>query len=120
MFQRCVLSLCLIVAIVFYPNVSLRAQDAAKEDAAATKESQVVTFTTEQDHQNMMKQLGITKLRPGPSGNPSDPNAANTDESKANPYPELPRTHDHERRHEGHDVRAMVESAASARDRRRL
>lgn len=33
-----------------------------------------------------MQQLGITKLRPGPSGNPDSPNAANTDESKANPY----------------------------------
>ncbi len=38
----------------------------------------------------MQKQLGITKLRPGPSGNPNAPNAANTDESKANPYPDLP------------------------------
>ena len=28
-----------------------------------------VTFTSEEDHQNMMGQLGITALRPGPSGN---------------------------------------------------
>ncbi len=49
-----------------------------------------VVFTTQQDHQDMMKQLGITKLRPGPSGNADAPNAANTDESKANPYPKLP------------------------------
>ena len=27
-----------------------------------------VTFTAEQDHANMMKQLGIKSLRPGPSG----------------------------------------------------
>jgi len=47
-------------------------------------------WTAEQDHQNMMEQLGIVKLRPGPSGNPSDPNAANTDEAKANPYPVWP------------------------------
>ena len=52
--------------------------------------SKIVTFSTQEDHRNMQKQLGITKLRPGPSGNPSDPNAANTDESKANPYPDLP------------------------------
>ena len=26
-------------------------------------------WTAEQDHQNMMDQLGIRKLRPGPSGN---------------------------------------------------
>ncbi|MBN1766724.1 MAG: hypothetical protein JW860_15825 [Sedimentisphaerales bacterium] len=43
-----------------------------------------------EDHQLMMKQLGITELRPGPSGNPQAPNAANTDESKATPYTSLP------------------------------
>jgi len=43
-----------------------------------------------QDHQLMMKFLGITELRPGPSGNPEAPNAANTDESKASPYTSLP------------------------------
>ena len=50
----------------------------------------IVTFTTQEDHQNMLKQLGITKLRPGPSGNESAPNHANYDESLANPYPDLP------------------------------
>ena len=43
-----------------------------------------------EDHQLMMKLLGITSLRPGPSGNPSAPNAANSDESKASPYTGLP------------------------------
>src|SRR5437667_4299603 len=43
-----------------------------------------------QDHQHMMAQLGIHKLRPGPSGNESDPNHANYDEATANPYPDLP------------------------------
>ncbi len=38
----------------------------------------------------MMRQLGITALRPGPSGNEAEPNHANYDESKANPWPELP------------------------------
>jgi hypothetical protein len=47
-------------------------------------------FTTGQDHQNMMDQLGIKSLRPGPSGNESAPNHANYDESMATPYPELP------------------------------
>jgi len=49
-----------------------------------------VTFTTEQDHSNMMQQLGIKTLRPGPSGNESAPNHANYDESVANPFPVLP------------------------------
>ncbi len=47
-------------------------------------------LTAEQDHQNMMDQLEITKLRPGRSADPSAPNHANYDESKANPYPDLP------------------------------
>lgn len=47
-------------------------------------------WTAEQDHQNMMDQLGIQSLRPGPSGNENAPNHANYDESKANPFPNLP------------------------------
>ncbi|MCX2681827.1 acetylxylan esterase [Galbibacter sp. EGI 63066] len=43
-----------------------------------------------EDHQHMMKQLGITEMRPGPSGDPEAPNAANTDESKAKQYDSLP------------------------------
>src|SRR5690242_3280871 len=47
-------------------------------------------WTAAQDHQNMMDQLGIKSLRPGPSGNETAPNHANYDESKANPFPDLP------------------------------
>jgi hypothetical protein len=47
-------------------------------------------WTAAEDHQNMMDQLGIKALRPGPSGNESAPNHANYDESTANPYPNLP------------------------------
>ena len=38
----------------------------------------------------MMDQLGIKALRPGPSGDEKAPNHANYDESKANPYPNIP------------------------------
>jgi len=48
-----------------------------------------VMFTAQQDHDNMMNQLGIKSLRPGPSGNESSPNHANYDESLANPCPQL-------------------------------
>jgi len=51
---------------------------------------QPMNWTTEQDHQNMVDQLGIKALRPGPSGNENAPNHANYDESKANPFPDLP------------------------------
>lgn len=43
-----------------------------------------------EDHQLMLQKLGITALRPGPSGNPEATNAANVDESKASPYTSLP------------------------------
>jgi len=51
-----------------------------------------LTWTAAQDHQNMMDQLGIKALRPGPSGStvPGTPNMANYDTAKANPYPDLP------------------------------
>ncbi len=42
------------------------------------------------DHRKMLDLLGITELRPGVSNKASAPNAANYDESKANPFPKLP------------------------------
>jgi len=47
-------------------------------------------WTTAEDHRNMMEQLGIQALRPGPSGNEAAPNHANYDESLANPFPDYP------------------------------
>lgn len=49
-----------------------------------------LNWTAQQDHKNMMEQLGITRLRPGPSGNVNATNAANYDTTKANPFPDLP------------------------------
>ncbi|MFL6415420.1 MAG: acetylxylan esterase [Bryobacteraceae bacterium] len=62
---------------------------------AVSLSSQTITtdtkdWTAQQDHQNMMDQLGIKALRPGPSGNEKDPNHANYEEGTANPYPNLP------------------------------
>src|ERR1700722_2393134 len=57
---------------------------------AQSSASTPVALTADQDHQNMMDQLGIKALRPGPSGDAKAPNAANYDESKANPFPSLP------------------------------
>ena len=45
---------------------------------------------TAADYADMQRQLGITAMRPGPSGNPSAPNAANSDEAKANPFTDIP------------------------------
>jgi hypothetical protein len=46
---------------------------------------------TQIDHKDMLRQLGIEKIRQGANGNdPKASNAANYDESKANPFPILP------------------------------
>src|SRR5437763_6208991 len=47
-------------------------------------------WTAADDHRQMMQQLGIKTLRPGPSGNERDPNHANYEETKANPFTSLP------------------------------
>ena len=47
-------------------------------------------WTAADDHKQMMQQLGIKALRPGPSGNERDPNHANYEETKANPFTSLP------------------------------
>ena len=60
-------------------SFSVMAQTADKKD-----------WTAAEDHQNMMDQLGIRALRPGPSGNENAPNHANYNEATANPYPDLP------------------------------
>jgi hypothetical protein len=50
-----------------------------------------VQLTAQEDHQRLMELLNIKELRRGANGNDrSAPNAANYDESKANPYPKLP------------------------------
>lgn len=49
-----------------------------------------VKMTAQEDHKRMMQLLGIKELRRGADGNPKSERAANLDESKANPYPDLP------------------------------
>ena len=50
-----------------------------------------LTLTAQQDHLRMMRLLGITSIRRGRDGmNPQSPHYANYDESKANPFPDLP------------------------------
>ncbi len=61
------------------------AQGPGRPDMAALQAA------SQADRQKMMDLLEIKSLRPGKNGsNPQAPNAANYDESKANPFPELP------------------------------
>jgi lysophospholipase L1-like esterase len=83
-----------IAALVAAFGVTVLAQQQAAPPAMPAPPSPAaiaeMKAATERDHQNMMDQLGITALRPGPSGNESAPNHANFDESLANPFPDLP------------------------------
>jgi hypothetical protein len=68
---------------------NIQAQEDTKSDANSLPHP--VQMTSQQDHQKMMELLHIKSLRPGRNGmNPQSPNYANYDESKANPYPDLP------------------------------
>ncbi len=49
-----------------------------------------VHLTADQDHQRTLDLLRITSLRRGPDGDPKSSNAANFDESKVPPIPNLP------------------------------
>ena len=75
----------LFIIITVYPSLSQT--DIKPSEYTLTPP---VILTAEQDHSRLMKLLGIDSLRSGPSGNPNAPNAYNSDETKANPYPELP------------------------------
>src|SRR5215471_5096181 len=88
-----------VASVRFLTLVSLYASCACGQRAPGTPEAhrpataalrEPMNWTAEQDHQNMMEQLGIRALRPGPSGDENAPNHANYDESKANPFPNLP------------------------------
>ena len=69
-------------AATLLPTATTTAQQSAPPNPTAA--------ATAADHRHMVEQLGITALRPGPSGNESAPNHANYDETLANPYPILP------------------------------
>ncbi len=74
----------------FAAVIEVLAGDSESRQTDVEPKKEPVTFTTREDHRNMQEQLGIAKLRPGPSGNADAPNAANYDETKANPYPDWP------------------------------
>jgi len=77
-------------SVLFLLFVSTFATCSSSTSAQTPATRPSVTFTADQDHQDMMDQLGIKALRPGPSGNEKAPNHANYDEALANPFPNLP------------------------------
>src|SRR5258708_2587918 len=77
-----------VLFLAVFTSSAFGQQPPAPADAGG--QPQPMNWTAAEDHRNMMDQLGIKALRPGPSGNESAPNHANYDEPKANPFPDLP------------------------------
>lgn len=66
-----------LVSVISHGQFSRQSQDSIRQ-------------LTQQDYKKMLVLLKITSTRPGPSGTPTAPNAANSDESKATQYTSLP------------------------------
>src|SRR5436190_10912422 len=81
---------CLLPVLILATFLSPRPFAPVPLVAQEKSSPEIVIFSTMQDHQNMLQQLGITRLRPGPNGNEAAPNHANYDEALANPYRALP------------------------------
>lgn len=79
------MSILRLIRLLGLASLSLSAQPAADNQPAP------VQLTVQEDQKRLMDLLHITSLRHGADGrNTEAPNAANYDESKANPYPNLP------------------------------
>src|SRR4051812_5266607 len=76
----------LLLGFVALSVLTVRGQGPGGDPAAREAQQRAL----QDDHQDMMRQLGIRALRPGPSGTETAPNHANYDEATANPYPDLP------------------------------
>jgi len=85
---RLVAALALAVAALLATGAKLGAQQPGGPLGASRPPP--LEWSAEQDHGDMQRQLGITVLRPGPSGREGAPNPANYDEAIANRFPVWP------------------------------
>jgi hypothetical protein len=75
-------------AVIFAPLAGLAFQDTQQVNSS---DPPPVRLTDHEDHQRLMDLLHMTSIRRGRDGNNKDsPYYANYDESKANPFPNLP------------------------------
>jgi hypothetical protein len=81
-----------LLGLALAASIGISGANLAFQNAgAAQARPQVVKQTSEEDHKRMLGLLHITELRRGRNGmNKEDPNFANYDEAKANPFPNLP------------------------------
>lgn len=80
-----------LITIIAFAAISANAQSKmSTEDSLRwenfKREQQVIQEASEADYRTMLQQLHIDSTRRGPSGNPKDANAANSDESKVPAY----------------------------------
>lgn len=81
----------LFIAAHLLANADKLAAQSSTPGSASPPPISATNWTTQQDHRNMMEQLGITKLRPGRNGSANATNnPANYDPARANPFPNLP------------------------------
>ncbi len=86
--MKCVLAAGLLAALAVGRPPGPQQASSPLTDTAGLPEPR--NWPTAEDHRNMKDQLGIKTLRPGPTAKEGAPNSANYDESKANPFPNLP------------------------------
>ena len=81
-----------VAALAVAPSLGAQQSLAATPAERARADSALAAMrqATAEDHKQMLGLLGITALRPGPSGNESAPNHANYDSTLANPFTSLP------------------------------
>src|SRR5262245_47161022 len=81
----------LVLSLLFVLSFLAWVEPTSAAETTPTNSPEPPSLTAAQDHQLMMDLLHITSLRRGADGNnPQSPNYQNTNESKANPYPNLP------------------------------
>ena len=81
----------LLIAAHLLANADKLTAQSSTPGSASPLPISATNWTTQQDHRNMMEQLGITKLRPGRNGSANATNnPANYDPARANPFPNLP------------------------------
>jgi hypothetical protein len=81
----------IITPLVFFMGFSFFASaQFGKMSVADSLRYDSINRVTQRDYKGMLDQLHINATRPGPSGNPQAPDAANNDEAKATTYTTLP------------------------------
>jgi hypothetical protein len=76
-----------VACLIFFTTlITLKSYTQFKLSPEEQRRWDSIQQVTQQDYKNMLMQLHIDSVRPGPSRNPQASNAANADETKVPPY----------------------------------